>query len=114
MFSDEDLQTFESLGADVDWRCNPILDVDIDGQVIYCYPLAQLGGLPLTPQVGAPALRDAFGSRTRAYRHAGVFPECSTCHFKQSGVCPGGCLATTIRRFRHTPFAVDVPQEVGA
>jgi sulfatase maturation enzyme AslB (radical SAM superfamily) len=114
MFSDEDVQVLESLGADVGWRCNPILDVDIDGQVIYCYPLAQLGSLPLTPQVDAPTLRDAFESRTRAYRQAGVFQECSTCTFKRSGVCPGGCLAATIRRFRHTPFAVQVPQEVGA
>jgi hypothetical protein len=112
MFSDEDLQTLESLEADVGWRCNPILDVDINGQVIYCYPLAELGGLPLTPQVDASTLRDAFESRTKAYREAGVFPECSTCHFKRAGVCPGGCLAMSIRRFRQTPFALDVPQEV--
>ncbi len=114
MFSDNDLQTLKSLGTDVGWRCNPILDVDIEGQVIYCYPLARLGGLPLTSQVDAAALRDAFESCTRAYRQAGIFPECSTCHFKRSGVCPGGCLAMTIRRFHHTPFALDVPEEGGA
>ena len=111
MFSDQDLEALKSLGADVGWRCNPILDVDLDGQVIYCYPLAQLGSLPLTPQADASTLRQAFEARTRGYRQAGVFPECSTCHFKQSDVCPGGCLAVTIRRFHHTPFALDVPQE---
>jgi uncharacterized Fe-S cluster-containing radical SAM superfamily protein len=84
MFADGDLETLTGLGADVGWRCNPILDVGLDGQV----------------------MRRAFESRTRPYRQAGIFRECSTCPFKASGVCPGGCLAATMRRFRHTPFAL--------
>jgi radical SAM protein with 4Fe4S-binding SPASM domain len=100
MFSDEDLKTLNAVGADVGWRCSPILDVGIDGRVIHCYPLSRLGSLPLTPETDASALRSAFASRTRPYRQAGVFKECSTCPFKLSGVCPGGCLAATIRRFR--------------
>lgn len=112
MFSDEDLRTLEEWEADVGWRCNPILDVDIEGAVIHCYPLARLGSLPLTPETDAPALRKAFESITRPYRQAGVFRECSTCSFKQSGVCPGGCLAATIRRFRHAPFSLAVPRQV--
>jgi radical SAM protein with 4Fe4S-binding SPASM domain len=111
MFSDEDLKTLEALGADVGWRCNPILDVGIDGRVVHCYPLSRLGSLPLTPETDAPALRKAFESITRPYRQAGVFQECSTCPFKQSGVCQGGCLAATIRRFRHTPFSLVVPHQ---
>ena len=111
MFSDEDLETLEALGADVGWRCNPILDVGIDGQVIHCYPLSRLGSLPLTSELDAPALRRHFEALTRPYRQAGVFKECSTCPFKLSGVCPGGCLAATMRRFRHTPFSLAVPRQ---
>ncbi len=115
MFSDEDLEALKAAGADVGWRCNPILDVDIEGRIIHCYPLSRLGSLPLTPETDAPALRSAFESRTRPYRQAGVFQECSTCPFKAAGECTGGCLATTIRRFRHTPFSLVVPrQEVGS
>lgn len=115
MFSEQDLETLQALGADVGWRCNPILDMDLDGQVIHCYPLSRLGSLPLTPEADAPALRRAFEARTRPYRQAGVFRECSTCVFKQSGECPGGCLAVTVRRFRHTPFRLTLPaQEVAA
>lgn len=110
MFSDEDLEALKTWGADVGWRCNPILDVDLEGRVIHCYPLSRLGSLPLTPETDASALRSAFESRTRPYRQAGVFPECSTCPFKTSGECPGGCLAVTIRRFRHTPFSLVVPR----
>jgi MoaA/NifB/PqqE/SkfB family radical SAM enzyme len=104
MFSDEDLRTLQASGADVGWRCNPILDVGIEGRVIHCYPLSRLGSLPLTPETDAPALRGGFESLTRPYRQAGVFKECSTCTFKLSGVCPGGCLAATIRRFRRAPM----------
>ncbi len=111
MFADRDLETLKALAADVDWRCNPILDVDIEGQVIYCYPLSRLGSLPLTPETDAPALRSAFVSLTRPYRQAGVFQECSSCPFKTANECPGGCLAATMRRFRRTPFELAVPHQ---
>jgi len=119
MFSDKDLEALEALGADVGWRCNPILDVGLNGRVIHCYPLSRLGSLPLTPETDAPALRSGFESLTRPYRRAGVFQECSTCPFKQSGECPGGCLAATIRRFRPAPVQLStglvVPlQETGS
>ncbi|MBN1991667.1 MAG: radical SAM protein [Anaerolineae bacterium] len=111
MFSDTDLEILKTAGADVGWRCNPILDVSVEGQVIHCYPLSNLGSLPLTPETDAPALREAFASRTRLYRQAGIFRECSTCPFKIAGECPGGCLAVTIRRFRHTPFRLAIPYQ---
>ena len=111
MFSHEDMRTLEETGADVGWRCNPILDIDIAGNVIYCYPLSRLGSEPLTPEVDASMLRQALEARGRPYRQAGVFPECSTCPFKQSGECSGGCLAVTRRRFRHTPFQVTIEDQ---
>jgi sulfatase maturation enzyme AslB (radical SAM superfamily) len=114
MFSKEDFDTLQATGANVGWRCNPILDVDLKGDVIHCYPLARLARLPLTPETDATSLRSAFAERTRPYRQAGVFKECSTCPFKAAGECPGGCLATTIRRFRHTPFHLKVAREAVA
>jgi hypothetical protein len=102
MFSDADLEILKAVGANVGWRCNPILDVSVEGQVIHCYPLFTLGSLPLALETDALVLRKDFESRTWAYRQAGVFRECSTCLFKVSGECPGGCLAVTVRRFRHT------------
>jgi MoaA/NifB/PqqE/SkfB family radical SAM enzyme len=109
MFSDDDLAILKSAEANMGWRCNPILDVDIEGRVLHCYPLARLGTLPLTAEATAPALRAAFEARTQPYRQAGVFGECSRCPFKAEGSCTGGCLAATIRRFRHTPFRLEMP-----
>jgi MoaA/NifB/PqqE/SkfB family radical SAM enzyme len=114
MFSDADLQTLNDAGANVGWRCNPILDVDIEGNVIHCFPLAQLASLPLSPESEAAALRQAFEEQTRPYRQAGVFKECSACPFKAAGDCPGGCLSTTIRRFRRTTFHLELPQGIVA
>lgn len=111
MFSNADLETLKTLKADVGWRCNPILDVGLNGEVIYCYPLAELGSLQLTSENNASALRQTFIARTQSYRQAGVFKECSTCSFKSSGECAGGCLAATVRRFRHTPFRLNAPVE---
>lgn len=111
MFSDEDIEVLEATGANVGWRCNPILDVDIKGNVIHCYPLSRLSRLPLTPETDASILRRAFEERTRPYRQTGVFKECSICPFKAAGDCSGGCLAATIRRFRHTPFRLEMTGE---
>ena len=95
-----------------DWlfSLNPILDVDVKGQVIHCYPLSGLGSLSLTPEADAAGLRSAFEARSRSYRQAGVFQECSACSSKTCGECPGGCLAAAIRRFRHTPFSLIAPR----
>lgn len=114
MFSDAELQILQDAGTNAGWRCNPILDVDIDGRVIHCFPLARLGSLPLSPGTDAGALRQAFEERTRPYRQAGVYRECSMCSFRAADECPGGCLATTIRRFRRTPFHFELPREARA
>jgi radical SAM protein with 4Fe4S-binding SPASM domain len=111
MFSSADLKALEEAGAHVGWRCNPILDVDIEGNVIHCYPLAQLASLPLASATDTRALARVFEEQTDGYRQAGVYPECSGCGFKVSGQCTGGCLAATMRRFRSTPFHLEVPAE---
>jgi Radical SAM superfamily len=114
MFSDDDLNVLRAAGTNAAWRCNPILDMDIQGYVIHCYPLSRLARLPLASECDAASFRGAFERRSRMYRQAGVFRECSECPLKARGECPGGCLAMTIRRFRSTPFCVSVPGEVVA
>jgi len=110
MFSDEDLEALRGAGADPAWRCSPILDVDLQGQVIHCYPLSRLMRLPLTAGAEATALRHTFEARTRPYRRVGVYAECSACALKAAGACSGGCLATTIRRLRPATLRLDLPE----
>ncbi len=109
MFSDTELERLRQAQAHIAWECSPILDVDLDGKVIHCYPLAQFMSLPLTPSATTAQMRSEFEARTRPYRQTGIFPQCSACPFRAAGQCSGGCLAATVRRFRRTPFQIEMP-----
>jgi len=84
MFDGVEIDELRALGSALHWRCSPILDIDLDGGVLHCFPLAGLGRVPLAPGTDAAALRRAFQERTRPYRQAGVFKECSSCAFKEA------------------------------
>ncbi len=109
MFTEEELGILKTVKADFGWHCSPVLDIDLAGQALHCYPLFDFQHLALTDQLDASTLRKTFEALTRPYRPSGIFKACSGCHFKLSGECPGGCLATTMRRFRHAHFNVAVP-----
>ena len=110
MFSEKDYEILKTNGDGLDRRCNPILDVDIEGKALHCYPLANFLSFPLTAESAAAALRQTFEARTAPYRQAGIFAECSTCIFKARRECTGGCLSTTMQRFRRAAFQLQVPQ----
>jgi len=110
MFSEQDIEVLHQARADVDWRCNPILDVDLSGQVFHCFPLSGKVQTQFSQDAVADELRNQLLERTRQYRMAGIYKECSTCLFKQRGECTGGCLANVMKRFRHTTIRLSVPQ----
>lgn len=111
VFSDEEIALLEQCEAAFGWHCNPILDIDIHQNVIHCYPLSNWGVLPLTEETQAKDLRETFIEQTQSYRQAGVFPECATCILKQQEKCSGGCLAVTMRRFRHSSFQLELQEK---
>lgn len=114
MFSDDDLDTLSQAQADIGWRCNPILDVDLAEQVFHCFPLAGRIHMPLSPEASAADLRMLLGVQTRQYRVAGIYKECSTCFFRQRDECMGGCLANTIKRFQPAAIRLKVPDYIVA
>ncbi len=105
MFSEDDMAALQSAGTHLGWVCSPILDVDLRGEIIPCYPLSRLGSIPLTAETTAGALRETFEGLTLGYRKAGIYPVCSSCALKISGECSGGCLAAVMRRFRPAAFS---------
>lgn len=109
MFSDEDLALLVELDADVGWRCSPVGDIAVDGEIVHCFPLASRTGVRADPTEDAPTMRSRLADQVAGYRVAGVFRECSGCAFRASGECSGGCLAATIRRFHHEGFHATVP-----
>ncbi len=109
MFSDDEFRILQDADTEIGWRCNPILDIDVNGEAIHCYPLSSIGSLPVTAD--AATLRSTFEEMTAHYLQSGIYPECVVCPLKAAGECPGGCLAATIRRFHHTPFEIKIPHE---
>lgn len=110
MFSDADIEILSNVGTDLGWRCNPVLDVGLDGIVSHCFPLAGSVDTHLTSDLGAAELRSRLAASTHPYRLAGIYRRCSRCPLKQRGECTGGCLAATMRRFRQRTIQVAVPQ----
>jgi hypothetical protein len=111
MFTDDELAFLEGNGSRIGWHCNPILDIDAHNQVIHCYPLTGVGAINLDATSTATTLRAHFSEQVAMYRQAGIFPECINCPLKQRGECTGGCLAVTMRRFRHSDFAIQVAEQ---
>jgi sulfatase maturation enzyme AslB (radical SAM superfamily) len=106
MFSQAELNVMQAANVDIDWRCNPILDIDLDGSVFHCFPLAERFHTCLSSDRDAASLRSELFEATNPYRQAGIFRECSSCLQKQKGICTGGCLASTIRRFSSNPITI--------
>ncbi|NWF69124.1 MAG: radical SAM protein [Chloroflexi bacterium] len=111
MFSDADLAVLRRVKADAQWHCSPILDIDIDGRVVHCFPLTGTAQTTLESTADAASLRAALAEQSAPYRMAGIYRDCATCALKASGACAGGCLAMTLRRFQQTPFQVTPPAE---
>lgn len=106
MFTAEERDDLAALGAKLGWHCSPVLDVDLDGLVIACYPLSRMARMPLSQARSLSELRAFFVQQAAPYRRAGISPGCADCPHAAAALCPGGCLAATIRRFRHNAFAV--------
>ena len=111
MFSEEDVQILKELNTDIGWRCNPILDITMDNRAIHCYPLAEKIAFPLSETSNATSLRDEFINALTYLQPIGIYPECSSCSFKISGECTGGCLGSAYQRLRHTPTQIAVPAD---
>ena len=99
MFSNQDIDRLQKVGIELGWRCNPIMDISLDDQIYHCFPLAIKYKIPFNYTLTANHFRAILIDETSPYRQTGIYKECSTCPFKRSSECAGGCLSTTIRRF---------------
>jgi hypothetical protein len=113
MFSETELEMLHAAGVETAWRCSPILDVGIDGTIMHCFSLGSRVVLRPTDSATATDLRAALADQVRPYRAAGIYKACSSCSFKLTGACTGGCLSATLQRFRASPAPrLVVPEEV--
>lgn len=110
MFPDGALAALGKTSEDVGLRCNPILDLMPDGQMISCYPLGAHSSIELSPDHDARQLRMHFTDRQRADRRFMLYRECEPCEWRARGECTGGCLSASLGRLRRRDFTVAVPE----
>jgi sulfatase maturation enzyme AslB (radical SAM superfamily) len=99
MFSEGEMEKLAEVQTETRWHCGPILDISPAGDVLHCLPLARAFSVKLSAGLSADEVREELTVRSRPFRQAGIYKDCSICELKRNGVCPGGCLAATMLRF---------------
>ena len=98
------LDSLRQSGAHLAWRCSPVIDIGLDGQAIPCFPLAGVGKLEHAFEKTASEIQEFFHQKLRFYRIVGIYPDCSSCSLRVTESCPGGCLASALKRLRTDDF----------
>jgi radical SAM protein with 4Fe4S-binding SPASM domain len=90
--------------------CGPVIDILTDGSAVPCYPLASVARKKIMAEDNLDIVIAKFKKDLLLYRSAGIYPECSECIYKNKGLCEGGCLALTIKRYRKADFSLLVKE----
>ncbi len=91
--------------------CGPVIDILTDGSAIPCYPLAAVSRKKILPEDNLDNVIAKFKKDLSLYRSAGIYRECSGCIYKKEGLCEGGCLSLTIKRYRKADFSLSPNEE---
>jgi radical SAM protein with 4Fe4S-binding SPASM domain len=112
MFSNQDLQVLQAAGSAYEWRCNPVIDIDLDGTAYSCFPLYGFEPVNNALDMDAAVIHTDFEHKLKTLRLAGVYPECSTCAFRKMGGCTGGCIASALQRMTRTAWETEIPAHI--
>jgi len=108
MFSDEDIGRLFKNMARLQFVCDPVLDIDPDLNVIYCYPLSGYHSLKLRDFNNVKEIYDEFASLMgRDDRQRGIYAECAECPYLKSKRCAGGCKGFYLRTPGDTPTVAE-------
>lgn len=92
LFSNEDIGKLYKNKAHLIFCCEPVIDIDPDLNVIYCYPLSEYQRLKLKDFKSVSQIYDHFKTLISEHdEQKGVFPECRSCPYRKNGRCDGGC-----------------------
>ena len=100
MFSTEFMQERPAFSKSIGPRCNSIIDILPEGDVIACYALSRLRRIALTDECTRSQLLSAFDRDIEPLIPDGMGRDCITCDYRTSGRCTGGCRARRALRLR--------------
>jgi MoaA/NifB/PqqE/SkfB family radical SAM enzyme len=102
MFTEAELEDLRQAKVKIGWHCGPVPDIDLHGEMLHCFPLANHIHTSIGCIIHLDELIDVLSAQASLYRMAGIYRECSICRYKHSGECSGGCLANTRIRFHES------------
>lgn len=108
MFPDEALTAYGIAKSQIGLRCNPIVDILVDGSTVSCFPLAEEYRAPLPQSLDADWLKRQFKDKLASLQSIGIFRECKSCELKREKLCSGGCVASALKRFTHSSPEIEV------
>ena len=100
MFSEEFLEHCGELRRTLGTRCNPVVDILPEGEIVSCYPLAGTVRLRLESDSTRDTVIERFEQLQRPFRSIGMAKSCTRCEYREQGRCQGGCLARGMGRIR--------------
>lgn len=100
MFSRSFLEAHPDLFETIGLRCNAIVDVLPEGEVIACYALSRAWRLPLTDIDTRDSLAAVLDGEMGSLLPWGAYRDCAFCEYMSKGLCVGGCRARRAVRAR--------------
>lgn len=92
IFTDAEIGKLYKNMTHLQFVCDPVLDIDADLNVIYCYPLSEYQTLKLQDFKNVAEIYDHFrSSLEKDDEKKGIYPECRDCQYRLRGRCSGGC-----------------------
>lgn len=100
MFSQQFLEAHANLSKSIGLRCNSIIDIMPEGDVISCYALSRMRRFPLTETSTRDELIAMFDQQLDCFFPVGVYQDCTFCEYNENGSCNGGCRSRRALRLR--------------
>ncbi|MDM8542582.1 radical SAM protein [Desulfococcaceae bacterium HSG9] len=82
-------------------RCNPIIDVLPNGSIAPCYALSHINDKKLQNKETRDNMVAHFETELEPWREIGSKTDCTTCAYRNNGICRGGCVARAMTRGMH-------------
>jgi MoaA/NifB/PqqE/SkfB family radical SAM enzyme len=106
IFTDAEIGKLYKHMTRLQFVCDPVLDIDADLNVIYCYPLSEYQTLKLSDFKHVSEIYDHFnGCLKEDDKRKGIFPECLDCQYRLRGRCAGGCKGHYLVKSESKPEA---------
>ncbi len=103
MFDEDYLENYSKYVRKFKFLCDPMPDISTEGAFFHCFPLENQGTRFFPQDTGFDSIVSDLRKDFSGYKSIGIYKHCSTCPWKASGQCGGGCIASAMQRLQSEP-----------